>query len=83
MRHIIVAVLVMVVINAQLTWWIVFILRLNRSILGFERERLLAAARTEAILYAGQVAGDQGEQVAGLGKRIVPANPVPAIVQQA
>ena len=47
-RHIIVAVLVMVVINAQLTWWIVFILRLNRSILGFERERLLSAARTEA-----------------------------------
>ncbi len=48
MRHIVVAVLVMVVINAQLTWWIVFILRLNRSILGFERERLLAAARSEA-----------------------------------
>jgi signal transduction histidine kinase len=47
-RHIVVAVLVMVVINAQLTWWIVFILRLNRTILGFERERLLAAARTEA-----------------------------------
>jgi len=49
MRHVIVAVLVMVVINAQLTWWIVFILRLNRSILGFERERLLAAARSEAV----------------------------------
>jgi signal transduction histidine kinase len=49
MRHIIVAVLVMVVINAQLTWWIVFILRLNRTILGFERERLLAAARIEAV----------------------------------
>jgi signal transduction histidine kinase len=49
MRHIIVAVLVMVVINAQLTWWIVFILRLNRTILGFERERLLAAARVEAV----------------------------------
>ena len=48
MRHIIVAVLVMIVINAQLTWWIVFILRLNRTILGFERERLLAAAGSEA-----------------------------------
>ena len=47
-RHVIVAVLVMVVINAQLTWWIVFILRLNRTILEFERERLLAAARIEA-----------------------------------
>ena len=47
-RHVIVAVLVMVVINAQLTWWIVFILRLNRTILEFERERLLSAARIEA-----------------------------------
>jgi signal transduction histidine kinase len=41
-------VLVMVVINAQLTWWVVFILRLNRTILDFERERLVAAARVEA-----------------------------------
>ena len=48
-RHIIVAVLVMIVINAQLTWWIVFILRLNSTILGFERERLLVAARSEAV----------------------------------
>jgi signal transduction histidine kinase len=48
MRHVIVAVLVMLVINAQLTWWIVFILRLNRTILAFERERLLSAARGEA-----------------------------------
>jgi signal transduction histidine kinase len=45
---VVVAVLVMLVINAQLTWWIVFILRLNRTILGFERERLLTAARAEA-----------------------------------
>ena len=49
MRHIVVAVLVMVVINAQLTWWVVFILRLNRTILDFERERLVAAARVEAL----------------------------------
>ena len=36
MRHIIVAALVVVVINAQLTWWIVFVLRLNRSHLELE-----------------------------------------------
>jgi signal transduction histidine kinase len=48
-RHLIVAVLVMVVINAQLTWWVVFILRLNRTILEFERERLLSAAKVEAV----------------------------------
>jgi signal transduction histidine kinase len=45
----------MVVINAQLTWWIVFILRLNRTILEFERERLLAAARTEAARVATEL----------------------------
>jgi signal transduction histidine kinase len=48
LRHVIVAVLVVVVINAQLTWWIVFVLRLNRDILGIERQRLLGAARAEA-----------------------------------
>jgi len=48
-RHLIVAVLVMIVINAQLTWWVVFILRLNRTILEFERERLLSAAKVEAV----------------------------------
>ncbi|MCG6949088.1 MAG: HAMP domain-containing histidine kinase [Acidobacteria bacterium] len=49
MRHVVVAVLVVVVINAQLTWWIVVILRLNRTILEFERERLLGAAQSQAV----------------------------------
>jgi len=44
----IVAVLVVVVINAQLTWWIVFILGLNRENLDLERRRLLGGARVEA-----------------------------------
>jgi len=48
MRHMIVAVLVVVVINAQLTWWIVFVLRLNRDYLKLERQWLVGAARSEA-----------------------------------
>jgi len=48
MRHMIVAVLVVVVINAQLTWWIVFILGLNRENLDLERRRLQSAALVEA-----------------------------------
>jgi signal transduction histidine kinase len=48
MRHIIVAVLVVVVINAQLTWWIVFVLRLNRDYLKLERQFLVGSARMEA-----------------------------------
>ncbi len=48
-RHLIVAVLVVVVINAQLTWWLVFVLRLNRENLDLDRQRLLAEARIEAV----------------------------------
>jgi two-component system phosphate regulon sensor histidine kinase PhoR len=55
MRHVLVAVLVMIVINAQLTWWIIFILRLNRTILAFERERLIAAAQTDASRVATEL----------------------------
>jgi signal transduction histidine kinase len=54
-RHLIVAVLVMIVINAQLTWWVVFILRLNRTILEFERERLLSSAKVEAVRIATEL----------------------------
>ena len=48
-RHLIVAVLVMVVVNAQLTWWVIFVLRLNRENLNLERQSLLSAARVEAV----------------------------------
>ena len=48
MRHMIVAVLVVVVINAQLTWWIFFVLRLNRDYLKLERQWLVGAAQVEA-----------------------------------
>ncbi len=47
-RHLVVAVLVVLVINAQLTWWIVFVLRLNRENLDLERHRLLTAAQERA-----------------------------------
>ena len=49
MRDLIVAVLVVVVINAQLTWWIIFVLRLSRDHLELERQWLVGAARTEAV----------------------------------
>jgi signal transduction histidine kinase len=48
MRHMLVAVLVVLVINAQLTWWIVFILRLNRENLDLERQRLRSVAQVQA-----------------------------------
>ena len=49
MRHMIVAALVVVVINAQFTWWIVFVLRLNRDYLKLERQFLVGSARVEAV----------------------------------
>jgi signal transduction histidine kinase len=39
-RHMLVAVLVIVLVNAQLTWWIVFALRENRARLDLERQQL-------------------------------------------
>lgn len=49
MRHFVFAALVVLVVNAQLTWWIVFGLRLNRGHLELERQRLLATAGLEAV----------------------------------
>ncbi|MGD9253989.1 MAG: HAMP domain-containing sensor histidine kinase [Holophagae bacterium] len=88
-RHLVVAVLVVVVINAQLTWWIVFVLRLNRENLDLERDRLLTAARTqaqraateletaqtalEAALVMGDVPGREAVPKPFVGWREVPA----------
>jgi signal transduction histidine kinase len=47
-RHLVVAVLVVVVVNAQLTWWIIFVLGQNRSRLELERRHLAASSRNEA-----------------------------------
>lgn len=48
MRHIVVTVLVVVLVNIQLTWWIVFALRQNRELLDLERARLADSCRVEA-----------------------------------
>jgi signal transduction histidine kinase len=46
-RHLVVTLLVVVLVNAQLTWWIVFVLGQNRARLELERERLVASCRSE------------------------------------
>ncbi len=45
LRHLLVAVLVVVVVNAQLTWWIIYALRENRTRLRLERTEMKAAAQ--------------------------------------
>jgi len=52
-RHLVVAVLVVLVVNAQLTWWIIFVLGQNRARLQLEREQLAAAGREQALRVAG------------------------------
>jgi signal transduction histidine kinase len=48
LRHLLVAVLVVIVVNGQLTWWIIFVLRENRTRLQFERNSLMARCEGEA-----------------------------------
>ena len=48
LRHLAVAVLVVVVVNMQLTWWIIFVLRENRTRLRLEREALVTTCERVA-----------------------------------
>jgi signal transduction histidine kinase len=59
MRHLVVAVLVVVVVNAQLTWWIIFVLGQNRSRLRLERAELLHACRLAAARITTSVSDAQ------------------------
>ncbi len=56
-RHLVVTVLVVVLVNSQLTWWIIFVLRENTVRLGLERGAIQARCRMEA----DRIAGDLGE----------------------
>lgn len=49
LRHVVVAVLVVLVVNAQLTWWIIFVLRENRHRLELERRHLQNSAELAAV----------------------------------
>ena len=59
MRHLVFTVLVVILINAQLTWWIIFVLRQNRTLLELERSLMadacaVEAARVEQDLHAAE-----------------------------
>ena len=69
LRHLVVAVLVVVVVNMQLTWWIIFVLRENRARLGLERELLLVTCERAA----SEVAADLQAARAHLLEAVGPA----------
>jgi len=78
MRHIIGAAAVVLVVNAQLTWWIIFILGQNRDRLELERGRLVALCER----HAGRVARAEAEARADLeaalaGGRVPGTDPAP------
>ncbi|NOZ78240.1 MAG: HAMP domain-containing histidine kinase [Acidobacteria bacterium] len=57
MRHLIVAVLAVIVVNAQLSWWIVFTIRETRVRLHLERRLMTAASRLAAEHIRAELAG--------------------------
>lgn len=54
-RHLAVTVLVVVLVNSQLTWWIVFVLRENRVRLSLERGAIVSRCRAEADRINNQI----------------------------
>jgi signal transduction histidine kinase len=55
LKHLAVTVLVVVLVNAQLTWWIFFVLREARTRLELERGRMVAASELEAERVANRL----------------------------
>ena len=72
MRHLAVTLLVVVLVNLQLTWWIVFALRQNRAMLDLERARLgdscfVEAARVQAELDRARARLERWMAASGIG----------------
>ena len=84
MRHLTVAVLAVVVVNAQLTWWIIYALRENRTRLELERSALSATARLASARVALEMerARDalEGTVLAGGGPPDAPPQPFQLLV---
>ncbi len=78
MRHLTVAVLAVVLVNAQLTWWIIYTLRENRTRLELERATLTATARLAAARVAlGMEHARDVLESAILAGQAPPENPPP------
>jgi two-component system phosphate regulon sensor histidine kinase PhoR len=67
LRHLAVAVLVVVVVNMQLTWWIIFVLRENRARLRLERQLLLTTCERVANDVATDLLKARTDLIAALG----------------
>jgi signal transduction histidine kinase len=77
LRHLVVAVLVVVVVNAQLTWWIIFVLGQNREWLELERQRLESACRRHAAESSAAIRQAEGALASSLLSGSDPAEALP------
>ena len=78
-RHLVVTVLVVLLVNAQLTWWIIFVLRENRVRLGLERDAIQAQCRMEADRIDGDLAEAHQVLDAAVATGFHPDSPPPTI----
>lgn len=60
-RHVFVAVAMVFLVNAQLTWWIIYTLRENRTRLRLEREAMVASARLHVVGVEERLQGLEAE----------------------
>lgn len=65
-RHVAFAVLVLIVVNAQLTWWIIYSTRQARDRLGLERALLETQARAWVEMAAAECGVDESSPPEGL-----------------
>ncbi len=78
-RHLVVTVLVVLLVNAQLTWWIIFVLRENRVRLGLERDAIQAQCRMEVDRIDGDLAKAHRALDAAVANGFHPDSPLPAL----
>jgi len=74
-RHLIVAALTLIVINAQLSWWIIYALRENRTRLRLERTNMLA----ECSLYEANTGKRMAAARAALEEALANSDRIPAV----
>ncbi len=66
LRHLAVAAIVVIIVNAQLTWWVVYVMRENSNRLRLERQEILDVSRHERDRIATELVFTQTALLAAL-----------------
>ncbi len=76
-RHLLAAVLVVVLVNAQLSWWIIFVLEQNRSRLRLERQEMISQGRVAVERVRRGLAAAREELATAVARGETPATAQP------